>query len=73
MPLLHDFDRLADAVLPFTRKEAEVTEADKPPGRVLQFNRCGSESNRAVRFPTGPSKRPESVNANLTSPGTSED
>ena len=31
-PLLHDFERLAEAVLPFTREEASAVEAEKPPG-----------------------------------------
>ena len=36
-PLLHDFEQLADAVLPFTRKEEEIPDAGRPPGRILQF------------------------------------
>ena len=40
-PLLHDFERLAEAVLPFTRKEAAAIEADKPSGRIIQFKRGG--------------------------------
>ena len=36
-PLLHDFERLAEAVLPFTRKETEAVEANKPSGRIIQF------------------------------------
>ena len=43
-PLLHDFERLAEAVLPFTRKEAAAIEADKPPGRVIQFKRGGESA-----------------------------
>ena len=35
-PLLHDFERLAEAVLPFTRKEAAAAEADKPPALELR-------------------------------------
>ena len=49
-PLLHDFDRLADAVLPFRRKEAEAIEADKPPARVIQFKRGGESVLAARRF-----------------------
>ena len=40
-PLLHDFERLAEAVLPFTRKEATAIKVDKPAGRVIQFKRGG--------------------------------
>ena len=49
-PLLHDFESLAAAVLPFTRKEAEAIEADKPPGRVIQFKRGGESVLAARRF-----------------------
>ena len=49
-PLLHDFERLAEAVLPFTRKEAEAIEADKPGGRVIQFKRGGESVLAARRF-----------------------
>ena len=49
-PLLHDFERLAEAVLPFTRKEAEAIEADKPAGRVIQFNGGGQAEQQARRF-----------------------
>ena len=38
-PQLHDFERLAEAVLPFTRKEAAAIEADKPVGRVILSTR----------------------------------
>ena len=48
-PLLHDFEGLADAVLPFTRKEA-AAEADKPPVRVIQFKRGGESVLAARRF-----------------------
>ena len=48
-PLLHDFERLADAVLPFTRKEA-AAEPDKPSGRVIQFKRGGESVLAACRF-----------------------
>ena len=48
-PLLHDFERLADAVLPFTRKE-EAADADKPSGRVIQFKRGGESALAARRF-----------------------
>ena len=48
-PLLHDFERLADAVLPFTRKEA-AADADKPPVRVIQFKRGGEPEQQARRF-----------------------
>ena len=47
-PLLHDFERLAEAVLPFTRKEVASVEADKPPARIIQFKR-GGESALALR------------------------
>ena len=47
-PLLHDFERLAEAVLPFTRREAKAIEADKLPGGVIQFKR-GRESALAAR------------------------
>ena len=47
-PLLHDFERLAEAVLPFTRKEA--AEADKPPVRVIQFKRGGESALELRRF-----------------------
>ena len=43
-PLLHDFERLAEAVLPFTRKEVASVEADKPPARVIQFKRGGESA-----------------------------
>ena len=49
-PLLHDFERLAEAVLPFTRKEAVAIEADKPPVRVIQFKRGGESALAARRF-----------------------
>ena len=49
-PLLHDFERLAEAVLPFTRKEAEAIEADKPSGRVIQFKRGGEAEQQVWRF-----------------------
>ena len=49
-PLLHDFERLAEAVLPFTRKEAEAIEADKPPGRVIQFKGGGEAEQQVWRF-----------------------
>ena len=49
-PLLHDFERLAEAVLPFTRKEAAAIEADKPSGRVIQFKRGGESALELRRF-----------------------
>ena len=49
-PLLHDFERLAEAVLPFTRKEAEAIEADKPAGRVIQFKGGGESALEMRRF-----------------------
>ena len=49
-PLLHDFERLAEAVLPFTRKEAEAIEADKPSGRVIQFKGGSEPEQQARRF-----------------------
>ena len=49
-PLLHDFERLADAVLPFTRKEAAAAEVDKPPVRVIQFKRGGESALELRRF-----------------------
>ena len=49
-PLLHDFESLAAAVLPFTRKEAETIEADRPPARVIQFKRGGESVLAARRF-----------------------
>ena len=49
-PLLHDFERLADAVLPFTRKEAAVAEADKPAVRIIQFKRGGESALELRRF-----------------------
>ena len=49
-PLLHDFERMAEAVLPFTRKEAEAIEADKPVGRVIQFKGGGEVEQQARRF-----------------------
>ena len=49
-PLLHDFERLAEAVLPFTRKEAKAIEADKPPVRVIQFKRGRESVLAACRF-----------------------
>ena len=49
-PLLHDFERLAEAVLPFTRKEAAAIEADKPVGRVIQFKSDGEAEQQARRF-----------------------
>ena len=49
-PLLHDFEGLADAVLPFTRKEAAAIEADKQSGRVIQFKRGGESGMGARRF-----------------------
>ena len=49
-PLLHDFERLAEAVLPFTRKEAEAIEADKPSGRVIQFKGGSEPEQQACRF-----------------------
>ena len=48
-PLLHDFERLAEAVLPFTRKEAAAIEADKPPVRVIQFKRGGEAAEQQAR------------------------
>ena len=44
-PLLHDFEQLADSVLPFTRKE-EIEE----PGRILQFKKGGEGDQQARRF-----------------------
>ena len=49
-PLLHDFERLAEAVLPFTRKEAAAIEADKPAGRIIQFKRGGESALELRRF-----------------------
>ena len=49
-PLLHDFERLAAAVLPFTRKEAEAIEADKPFGRIIQFKQGGEADRQTRRF-----------------------
>ena len=49
-PLLHDFERLAEAVLPFTRKEAAAIEADKPSGRVIQFKQGGEAEQQVLRF-----------------------
>ena len=49
-PLLHDFERLAEAVLPFTRKEAAAIEADKPAGRIIQFKPGGESVLAARRF-----------------------
>ena len=49
-PLLHDFERLSEAVLPFTRKEAAATEGAKPPARVLVFKRGGESVLEARRF-----------------------
>ena len=49
-PLLHDFERLAEAVLPFTRKEATAIKVDKPAGRVIQFKRGGESAMQARRF-----------------------
>ena len=49
-PLLHDFERLAEAVLPFTRKEAEAIEADKPSGHVIQFKGGSEPEQQARRF-----------------------
>ena len=49
-PLLHDFERLAEAVLPFTRKDVASVEADKPPARVIQFKRGGESAQQARRF-----------------------
>ena len=49
-PLLHDFERLAEAVLPFTRKEVALVEADKPPARVIQFKRGGESALELRRF-----------------------
>ena len=49
-PLLHDFERLAEAVLPFTRKEVASVEADKPPVRVIQFKRGGESALELRRF-----------------------
>ena len=49
-PLLHDFERLAEAVLPFARKEAEAIEADKPSGRVIQFKGGSEPEQQARRF-----------------------
>ena len=49
-PLLHDFERLADAVLPFTRKEAAAAEGNKPPVRVIQFKRGGESALELRRF-----------------------
>ena len=49
-PLLHDFDRLAETVLPFTRKEVAAIEADKPAGRVIQFKRGGESALELRRF-----------------------
>ena len=48
-PLLHDFEQLADAVLPFTRDEAATIEAEKPPGRVIPFE-GGEAEQQARRF-----------------------
>ena len=49
-PLLHDFEGLAEAVLPFTRKEAAAIEADKPSGRVIKFNGGSEPEQQAWRF-----------------------
>ena len=49
-PLLHDFEHLAEAVLPFTRKEAKAIEADKPAVRVIQFKRGGESALELRRF-----------------------
>ena len=49
-PLLHDFEQLADAVLPFTRKELEVIGADKPRARIIQFRKVSEAATAAYRF-----------------------
>ena len=49
-PLLHDFERLAEAVLPFTRNEAAAIEADKPAGRIIQFKGGSEPEQQARRF-----------------------
>ena len=49
-PLLHDFERLADTVLPFKREEAGAVEADKPSGRIIQFKQGGEADRQARRF-----------------------
>ena len=48
-PLLHDFEQLAEAVLPFTRDEAATIEAEKPEGRVIPFE-GGEAEGQARRF-----------------------
>ena len=45
-PLLHVFERLAEAVLPFTRNEAAAIEADKTAGRIIQFKGAASPSSK---------------------------
>ena len=49
-PLLYDFERLADAVLPFTREEAAAADAEKPSGRIIQFKQGGEADRQARRF-----------------------
>ena len=49
-PLLYDFDRLADTVLPFTREEAAAAEAEKPSGRIIPFKQGGEADRQARRF-----------------------
>ena len=50
-PLLHDFEQLADAVLPFTRKEEIVEVVDRPLGRIIPFKPLVSEAEKqAHRF-----------------------
>ena len=49
-PLLHDFERLAEAVLPFTREEASAVEAEKPSGLIIQFKQGGESDRQARRF-----------------------
>ena len=45
-PLLHDFERLAEAVLPFTRKEAKDIEADKPLGASSSSSGAAGPSSK---------------------------
>ena len=55
-PLLHDFERLADAVLPFTRGEVVVEGLEeakivrRPPGRILEFKKADAGEQQARRF-----------------------
>ena len=49
-PILHDFERLSDAVLPYTRKELQTIVRDRAARRMPQFKKEGGIEQQAYRF-----------------------